>query len=147
MFGLFLSKEERDKKREQRRKEIKQKNREKIAARYKKDNELEEIEKKIALFNISEIGQDYKALGYVESRNKHQKVSRQLICEEAYKMGANAIINLNLQTETKVSGGGSSISTASKRLLSDDVTIQTSSEKISSNTIYIYTGTAVYIEN
>jgi len=141
LFNILFG--DRDKAREKRRAKIKASKRRETQER---DNELEEIEKKISLFNISDIGQEYKALGYVESRNKNQKVSRQLICEEAYKMGANAIINLSLQTETKVSGGGSSRTIARKNFLSDDVSLSTHSEKISSNTIYIYSGTAIYIK-
>ena len=145
MFGLFLSKEKRDAKRELRREKIKEKKQEKVEQKSKRDSELEEAEKKIALYSIMDVGQDYRALGYVEGRNKNQNLSKKLICEEAYKLGANAIIGLNLQTEVRVSSGGLSDTKAQKNILNDNFTLKTTSKGVSSNTIYIYTGTAVYL--
>lgn len=138
------SKENRSKKRQERQ----EKNKERLSQKIKRDKELDEIETNIQLFNISEINQKYRAIGYVESRDKYQSTAKKLICEEAYKKGANAIINLNLQTESKVvSNGGSDTAKLNKNLLDNGYTLKQQQQQISSKTIYIYTGTAVYIED
>ncbi|MDD2449608.1 MAG: hypothetical protein PHS42_08380 [Sulfurimonas sp.] len=110
--------------------------------------ELEKYAENISQFNISEIGRPYKALSFVESSHRVQNTSRQLICEQAHKLGANAIVNMQLQTEVKTSGGGESYTTTQEDIFNtSSSTSKTKSKSIKSHTMYIYTGTAIILKD
>jgi hypothetical protein len=81
-----------------------------------------ELSKKIPLFNTSDIGRNYIALGMVEWGANHQDIAVVKCLEQAQEMGASAIVNFQLATTTSVYGNA---------------------KKIDSHNSYFYTGTAV----
>lgn len=85
-----------------------------------------ELCKKIPLFNISDIGRKYVALGIVEFGANHQDIAVVKCLEQAQKMGASAIVNFQLATSTNV---------YSDKMFNEN--------KIKSDTSYFYTGTAI----
>lgn len=81
-----------------------------------------ELSKKIKLFNTSDIGRNYIALGMVEWAANNQDVAVIKCLEQAEEMDANAIVNFQLATSTSVYGNA---------------------KRIDSHNSYFYTGTAV----
>ncbi|ATB70297.1 hypothetical protein SJPD1_2199 [Sulfurospirillum diekertiae] len=81
-----------------------------------------ELTKKIPLFNTSDIGRSYIALGMVEGAAHYQDDAVVKCLEQALEMDAHAIVNFQLATTTSVYGNA---------------------KNIDSRNAYFYTGTAV----
>ena len=87
------------------------------------------LSKKIQLFNTSDIGRNYIALGMVEWTANNQDAAVVKCLEQAQKMGASAIVNFQLATSTNVY-------TTTNIFNKND-------KSVNSNVKYFYTGTAV----
>ena len=94
--------------------------------------ELEQI-KSIQLFNISDIGKTYAVLGMIEAHDIDKTKAKEKLQEEAYALGANAVINVSTNIDNNVTGSVGSVATM-PRLVDG---------KTSTTTTYHYEGTAI----
>ena len=94
--------------------------------------ELEQI-KTIQLFNISDIGKAYDVLGMIEAHATDKTKAKEKLQEEAYALGANAVINVSTNIDNDVTGSIGSVATM-PRLVDG---------KTSTTTTYHYEGTAI----
>ncbi|WP_060825134.1 hypothetical protein [Sulfurospirillum cavolei] len=88
-----------------------------------------ELSKKIPLFNTSDIGRNYIALGMVEGSANNQHIAIVKCLEQAQEMDANAIVNFQLVTSTNV--------------YTETNVFNKNDKTVNSNVKYFYTGTAV----
>jgi len=94
--------------------------------------ELNQI-KTIQLFNISDIGRAYDVLGMIESQNPDKIKAKEKLQEEAYKLGADAVINVSTNIDNNITSRVGSVATM-PRLVEG---------KTSTITTYHYEGTAI----
>jgi len=112
-----------------------------------KEKKLDECEAKIIQFNISDIGRKYKAVSGIESNDTNQTEARRKLCEKAFDLGANAIINMQFQASTNTSSGGTTSETKiSQNIFGTGSTAVTKTPYASSSTTFFYSGTAVILE-
>jgi len=94
--------------------------------------ELEQINS-VQLFNISDIGKAYDVLGMIEAHAIDKTKAKEKLQEEAYALGANAVINVSTNIDNNVTGSVSSVTTMPRLVDS----------KTSTTTTYHYNGTAI----
>ena len=93
---------------------------------------LEKI-KNIKLFNISDIGYEYKAFSMIESMDGDREIAKLKLKEKALRLGADAVINVTTNIDNKSTTTIGSVP-GMPRLVSG---------KTTHDTIYCYEGTAV----
>lgn len=89
--------------------------------------------KKVQLFNIPNINQQYEAYGMIESKDTDKEQAKLKLQAEALKLGANAVINVTTNIDNNVTGSVGSVATMPRMV----------SGKTSTVTTYHYEGTAV----
>jgi len=94
--------------------------------------ELEQI-KSIQLFNISDIGKAYDVLGTIEAHAIDKTIAKEKLQEEAYALGANAVINVSTNIDNNLTGSIDSVATMPRMV----------EGKTSTVTTYHYEGTAI----
>jgi len=87
----------------------------------------------VQLFNISDIGKVYEVLGMIEAQDTDKTKAKEKLQEEAYVLGANAVINVSTNIDNNVTGTVGSVVTMPRIV----------EGKTSTATTYHYEGTAV----
>lgn len=94
--------------------------------------EMEQI-RKIKLFNISDIKEEYKVLSMIESYDTHKEQAKEKLQLQALELGANAVINVTTNIDNNVKGNMGSVASMPRVVSGSTSTITT----------YHYEGTAV----